>query len=75
MSHFIASSVTIDKKEKTLTFRGGDNNVTPRGNEKTRPITFRESLRTLAGNSIQFSSKKDFPLFIEETVEKIKNDF
>ena len=75
MSYFIASSVTMDKKEKTLTFRGGDNNVVPRGNHQTSPIPFREALRSLTGRSIQFSSKKDFPLFIEETVGKIKKDF
>lgn len=66
MSYFCANTISINKQDNTCTVTGGDNNVIPRDNYKSKPFPLRELVRELSGGMIQFTTRSDKNVHIEK---------
>lgn len=70
MSYFCANSISIDKKNLMCKVKGGDNNVTPRSNYWSSYFSIGELIQEISGGMIQFTSRTDKNITIENLANK-----
>lgn len=68
MSYFCANAISIDKKNLQCKVKGGDNNLVPRSNYYSEYFPIVNLLREVSGGMIQFTSRTDKNIAIENIV-------